>query len=103
MNPKEGILTYCCGLVLTANARNIDQAYDLIDAMIAPEAGKWLIEANGYGHSNAKSFEIIDPKKLEELNLPADPIAFLNNGIVYKTMQRLDVVSQMFESVKASI
>lgn len=103
MNPKEGILTYCCGLVLSASAKNLDQSYDLMDAMIAPEAGKWLIEANGYGHSNAKSFDLVDPKTLEELNLPADPIAFLNNGIVYKTMQRLDVVSQMFESVKAAI
>ena len=35
MNPKEGIFTYCCGLVLAKDAPHVDAAYDLIDAMIA--------------------------------------------------------------------
>ncbi len=47
MNPKEGIMSYCCGLVLTKNAPHLDKAYDLMDAMLQPEAGKWLVTAMG--------------------------------------------------------
>lgn len=103
MNPKEGIFTYCCGLVLAAGAPNVDAAYDLLDAMIAPEAGKWLIETQGYGHSNRKTFEVVEAKVLEERGLPNDPVAFLNNGIMYKPNTRLEEVSLMFEGVKAGL
>jgi spermidine/putrescine transport system substrate-binding protein len=101
MNPKEGILTYCCGLVLSKNAPNVDAAYDLIDAMIAPEAGKWLIEVQGYGHSNRKSFEIVDDATLADRGLPKDPIEFLNKGVLYRPVKDLEGISNMYESVKA--
>ena len=71
MTPKEGILTYCCGLVLSKDAPNPDRAYELMDAMIDPSAGKWLIEAQGYGHSNRKSFDLVGPEMLAERGLPS--------------------------------
>ncbi len=103
MAPKEGILTYCCGLVLVKGAPNPDRAYELMDAMLSPEAGKWLIEVQGYGHSNTKTFEIMDEKILEERNLPKDPVALLSNGILFKPNKRIDDINTMFESVKAGL
>jgi spermidine/putrescine transport system substrate-binding protein len=103
MNPKEGIFTYCCGLVLTKDAPHPDKAYDLLDAMIAPEAGKWLVETQGYGHSNRKTFEVVDDAILAERGLPKDPSAFLNNGIMFKPNKRLEEISGLFEAVKAGI
>ena len=103
MNPKEGIFTYCCGLVLAKDAPNPDRAYDLLDAMIAPEAGKWLVEVQGYGHSNRKTFQVVDAKILAERGLPSDPSEFLNNGIMFKPNKRLEEVSSMFEAVKAGL
>jgi spermidine/putrescine transport system substrate-binding protein len=103
MNPKEGILTYCCGLVLIKDAPHPDKAYDLLDAMIAPEAGKWLVEVQGYGHSNRKTFEIVDPKILAERDIPPDPTVFLSAGIMFKPNKRLEDVSAMFEAVKAGL
>jgi spermidine/putrescine transport system substrate-binding protein len=101
MNPKEGILTYCCGLVLAKGAPHPDAAYDLLDAMIAPDAGKWLIETQGYGHSNRKAFEQVDEKILAERGLPRDPTPFLNSGILWRPTARLDEINKMFEAVKA--
>ncbi len=103
MNPKEGLLTYCCGLVLAKDAPHPDAAYDLLDAMIAPDAGKWLIETQGYGHSNRKTFELIDDQILADRGLPRDPVPFLNNGILYRPTGRLEEISSMFEAVKAGI
>lgn len=80
-NPKEGALTWVCGLVLHKDAPEPALAHDLIDSMIGPEAGKFLIEDFGYGHSNAKSFELVDEKRLAEMGLSKDPLAILNKGV----------------------
>lgn len=101
MNPKEGLFTYCCGLVLSKNAPNPDAAHDLIDAMIATDAGKWLIEVQGYGHSNRKTFELVDEALLAERGLPKDPTEFLNAGHLYKPVKDLEGMSNMYEAVKA--
>ena len=89
--------------MLAKDAPNPDRAYDLLDAMIAPEAGKWLVEVQGYGHSNRKTFQVVDAKILAERGLPSDPSEFLNNGIMFKPNKRLEAVSSMFEAVKAGL
>jgi spermidine/putrescine transport system substrate-binding protein len=101
--PKEGILSYCCGLVLPKGGPNRDNAYDLLDAMIAPDAGQWLIEQQGYGHSNKKSFELVSEEDLTKRGLPKDPAAMLASALFGRTQQRLADLQSMFESVKASI
>jgi spermidine/putrescine transport system substrate-binding protein len=103
MSPKEGILTWCCGLVLMKDAPQIDKAHDLIDAMISPEAGQWLITQQGYGHSNSKSFDLVDDATLASLGLPRDPTTLLNSGVFSKENARLDDIVKMFEDVKAGL
>jgi len=100
MNPKEGILTWCCGAVLTSNAAHPELAHDLIDALISPEAGAWLIDY-GYGHSNKISFDEADPQLLADRGFPADPTAYLQQGIFSRDNKRLDDLQQMFEAVQA--
>jgi len=103
MIPKEGVFTWCCGLVMAKDAPNPDRAYDLIDAMIAPDAGKWLIEVQGYGHSNRKAFELVSEEALAERGLVKDPTEFLNDGILFKPNKQLEEISSMFEAVKAGL
>lgn len=103
MKPKEGILTWCCGLVLTKDAPQVDKAHDLIDAMLSPQAGQWLITQQGYGHSNSKSFELVDEATLTALGLPKDPTQLLDSGIFSKENARHDDIVRMFEDVKAGI
>ena len=79
-NVKEGALTWVCGMVLTADAPNYDKAHDLLDAMIAPEVGKFIIEDYGYGHSNAKGFELVSEEELAARGLTRDPMEILGAG-----------------------
>jgi spermidine/putrescine transport system substrate-binding protein len=88
-------------LVMTKDAVHVDRAYDLIDAMLAPEAGKWLIETMGYGHSNAKTFEMVDDKILAERGLPKDPAQFFQQGFFQRPILNADKVQKLFEEVKA--
>jgi spermidine/putrescine-binding protein len=75
--PKEGLLGYCCGLVLHAQGPGDEQAaYDFIDAMLDPEAGKWLLD-EGYLHSNMRTYDLVDPALLASLGA-ADPGATIN-------------------------
>lgn len=101
MNPKEGMLTWVCGYVLLKDAQNVDLAYDFINARLADDAGKYLVEAYGYGSSNQEAFRSIPAATLEELALPADPETMLRSTVVTGPMHNNDAVSEMFENVKA--
>lgn len=74
MVPKEGILTWVCGLVRGNGKGDEQAAYDFVDAMISPEAGAFLIGQQGYGHSNRKSYELVPKEVLESLGF-SDPEA----------------------------
>ena len=101
MKPKEGVLTWVCGLVLLKDAPHLDKAYDLIDAMIDPSAGQYLITEYGYGHSNAKSFELVSDERLAELGLPKDPTELLDNGVFFRLFKEYEKTITMFEEMKA--
>jgi len=101
MSPKEGMLTWVCGVVLIKEAEHLDKAYDLLDAMLDPSAGQFLILENGYGHSNAKSFELVSDERLAELGLPKDPTELLDNGVFYGIFREYEKTIMMFEEVKA--
>lgn len=100
--PKEGALSYCCGLVRVKGGARDAQVYDLLNAMSAPEAGKWLIETYGYGHSNRKSFEAVSEETLTKRGLPKDPNAMLGEGVFSTVSNHLPELTQMIEEVKAT-
>ena len=76
--PKEGVFGWACGLVWGANSQADEtMVYDFIDAWLAPETGKFLIEEYGYGHGNQKSFDLVDPARLTALGYD-DPVALMN-------------------------
>ena len=60
---------------------HIDRAYDLIDALIAPETGQYIMESYGYGHANRDAFTITDKAVLANLGLDKDPDAYLEAGV----------------------
>lgn len=80
-NVKEGALTWVCGLVLAKGAPHYDKAHDLINAMIEAKVGKWLIENYGYGHSNAKAYDMVSEADLMARGLAKDPLEILNAGV----------------------
>ena len=104
MKPKEGILTWLCGLVkLNTGQGDEDLMYDFLDAWLSPESGKWMIEEYGYGHSNQKAFDLVDPQTLVDLGFDTDPAAMLTSGHIFSLIPP-DIYQkyiEMFEEVKA--
>ena len=105
MNPKEGIFTWVCGVALIKGGQGSeDQAYDFLNAMLEPESGKQLIEAFGYGHSNQKSFEMVDVARLEELGLTnVKEMMATTNFFDEMPAEMREKVNTMFEEVKAGL
>jgi spermidine/putrescine transport system substrate-binding protein len=102
-NPKEGALTWDCGVVMHKDAPHPDKAYDVIDSMLSIEAGKWLIGDQGYGHSNAKSFDQFSKDELTALGLSRNPADILSAGKfqIPPTQEFDDAMNKEFEKIKA--
>ncbi len=79
-DPKEGALTWCCGVVLHAEAPNPDLAHELIDSMISPESGIYQIREYGYGHANLKAADAFSDAELADRGLSRDPGKTLARG-----------------------
>ena len=81
MNPKEGQITWVCGLSIDPRGEADEQlVYDFIDAMISPEAGVFQMEDYNYGHSNRKAFELVSPDTLARIGM-SDPEEVFNQGV----------------------
>ncbi len=102
MRPKEGIITWTCGVVHMANAKaSDDEVYDFLNAITAPETGKFLIEEYAYGHANKKAFEMVDAAVLENLGFTS-PTELFSTG-VFETETSPEMSQKrndIFESVK---
>lgn len=102
-SPKEGALTWVCGAMIHKDAPHPDKAHDVVDAMISTEVGKWLISEQGYGHSNAKTFELFSDEELEALGLSRNPADILEAGKfqVPQTQEFETAMNDQFEKIKA--
>ena len=103
--PKEGIITWVCGIVLVEGGEGDEQkVYDFVDAFISPETGAFEIDSYGYGHSNRKAFDLVDPARLEALGY-ADPAGMWRTGIfaIEGTPGLRDKWVTLLEEVKAGI
>ena len=106
MNPKEGPMTWTCGLVLNSWAKPEmeDRAYDLINAFLAPSTGHFWIGEFGMGHSNAKSYEMFSADDLKDRGLPPDDVeGYIAAGIFQATIQNEAELQTMYEEVKAGL
>ena len=101
-NPKEGALTWVCGAMIHKDAPHPDKAHDVVDSMLGTEAGKWLI-GEGYGHSNAKSFELFSDDELAALGLSRNPMDIISAGKfqVPQTQEFETAMNKEFEQIKA--
>jgi spermidine/putrescine transport system substrate-binding protein len=101
--PKEGAVTWVCGLMVHKDAPNLDLAYDVIDSMLSVDAGKFIIGDYGYGHSNAKSFEDFDSDTLAELGLSKNPTEILQAGHKQRPQSQEweSKMNETFENIKA--
>lgn len=105
MSPKEGLLTWVCGLSLMKDGPgDEDQKYDFLNAMLEPETGRQVVENFYYGHSNREAMKLVDPALLAELGLDNAEarIAASNfyDGIAQATRDKMNA---MLEETKAGL
>ena len=101
--PKEGALTWVCGLMIHKDAPNLDSAYDVIDSLLSVESGHFMINDYGYGHSNKKSFDKFDEETLAGLGLSKNPADVLAAGHfqIPQTQEWETKMNTLFEEIKA--
>ena len=102
-NPKEGALTWVCGAMMHKDSPNPDRAHDIVNSLISPETGHFIIDEYGYGHSNLRAFDDISDERLTELALSRDPHVILDAGKfqVPQTQTFETYINNEFEQIKA--
>ncbi len=106
MNPKEGPMTWTCGLTLMSfiDKKMEDRAYDLINAFLAPSTGVYWVMENGMGHANNKVYSQISGPELIKRGLTPDDIeGYIASGIFQATIQNEPELQAMYEEVKAGL
>lgn len=108
MKPKEGAMTWVCGLSRSAMNDNegddmILKAHQVLDSYLSAEAGAWEIINYGYGHANALSYGMVSEEELAERGLSKNPEDLLSKGILQIAMTPEDQIQVMFEDVKAGL
>ena len=103
MVPKEGAMTWTCGLSLMswADPAKLDRSYAVLDSYISKESGYWEITEWGYGHANARAFDNVTDEELAARGLSNDPDALINSGIFQAAIGNEPELQAMFEEVKA--
>ena len=101
--PREGALTWVCGLMIHKDAPHLDLAHDIIDSLISVESGHFMINDYGYGHSNRKSFDDFTDEQLQDLGLSKTPTEILAAGHfqVPQTQEFETRINEEFELIKA--
>ncbi len=106
MNPKEGPMTWTCGIVQFTQGDPAleDRAYDLIDAFLSPDAGEFWVMEYGMGHGNSKTYaRISDEDMLKRGLTPGAVEEYIASGIFQATIMNEPELQAMYEEVKAGI
>ena len=86
-----------------SEAKHPDKAHDVLNSLISPESGRFLIDDYGYGHSNVKAFDLVSEERLAELGLSRNPNELLQSG-KYQTEMSVEFQSKtasLFSEIKA--
>jgi len=81
--PKEGTEMFFDNLAIPADAKNVDEAYRLIDYLYRPEVAARNSNFLSYANGNLASQKLVDPKILNDKNIYPDEA----------TLKRLFVIS----------
>ncbi len=101
-NPKEGRLTWVCGLSRATGDGDPNMAHDFIDASISAEAGAHMIETLSYGSSNKNAYGLVSPDKLAEVDLKEpEKILAAGNPYVFVPIDLKAEHEAVFNEVKA--
>ena len=70
--PKEGAQMFFDNLAIPADARNVSEAYELINYLYRPEVAAKNSDFLSYANGNLESQKLVDPKILNDKNIYPD-------------------------------
>jgi spermidine/putrescine-binding protein len=102
IKPKEGRLGWLCGLGISSTAKNVDLAYDYIDAFLDPNSMVNMIDAYAYGGSNPEAVKIADQEQVALLEI-GDP-SILDSTVFYQGIddKLRELVTSRWVNIKAA-
>ena len=106
MQPKEGAMTWTCGLGLTnwLSPEQETMAYDLMNAYLSVDTGIYWVENFGMGHSNKNVYSHFSADDLTKRGLtPGDIDAYIAAGHFQATIKNEPELQAIYEQVKAGI
>jgi spermidine/putrescine-binding protein len=101
MEPKEGTMTWVCGLSIVRGTPLLEQAHEIIDAMLDPESRAYEMRNFGYGSATKSPYAILSPEELADLGLSPDPDSVLNASLLQRPIKGEERLQKTFEEVKA--
>jgi spermidine/putrescine transport system substrate-binding protein len=102
--PKEGALTWHCGLCIHPAAMEhgmYEKAHDVINSMISEESGVYEIGEWYYGHSNSLAYDHFDEEFLRSIGLAKDVNAALEGTAYVQSMNSPELMASKWEEIKA--
>lgn len=103
IQPEEGRLVWVCGYAITSDAENVDLAYELIDAAIAPDSMAALGNEYWYGFSNTEAMPQVDDYVVDFLDLDQfESIGERNVFYRSLTEEQRGMMSDVWAEVKAA-
>lgn len=103
MNPKEGAMTWVCGLSIATDSPYPDKAHALINAFLDPRSRAYEMEVFGYGAATQSAFDLVSEDVLAALGLSKNPQEILAAGIYQQPIQGESDLQFLFEEVKAGL
>jgi spermidine/putrescine-binding protein len=101
MTPKEGRVSWVCGMGLAKDTQNYFHAHDYVDSWASKKAAEFLMAWYYYGHTNTTAdLSVVPPGVVSALGLD-DPNVF-DQTIPESYIPRRDLYQQYWSEVLAS-
>ena len=102
LEPKGGMFTYVCGLVMHADA-NEEKALALIDSSLSDAAARHSIEDIGDEPANEVALKQVPDKVFENLRLSRDIDTFLKSGIFQRRLKDKEKLVNAWTEMRAGV
>jgi spermidine/putrescine transport system substrate-binding protein len=101
VDPKEGRISYACGYAISANTKNIDLAYDYINALIDAQSNANMANDYYYGAANMNSIPLLDPALVAKFHFDDPAVLAQSNFQESLTQEQREIMTTIWNEVKA--
>jgi spermidine/putrescine transport system substrate-binding protein len=103
MKPKEGRISWVCGLGLYADTQNYFHAHEYVDSWASTKAAEFMLAWYYYGHTNTQAdLSVVSPGVVDALGLDDPTVLDPPNAIPESFIPRRDLYAQYWAEVLAS-